>query len=205
MEIELGAYRDHIMLVEMGYGRPGPNETHDQAVEAFDDDRLRDWLDSRIPDSFRVRVWNSTEDPSTIKSSGEFAAMVTRLALAVPAYENTLALGTALPEPDRSMYVNQTALNVAMDLWDEDKFPDFTDFMLQPKTVPKVRTDLQQVPGVTATESNVHAFPIMFAYQRGLTAPKVRRRLVTMDNKGLKRASSDLIGLPPNKKQKTTT
>jgi hypothetical protein len=202
MEVALGAYPAHVMLVEIGYNRPGPNETHEQAVAAFVDDRLRDWLDKRIPDVFRVRVWKSAESPAAIDGDTAFDAMIGRLEKAVPVHESVFNLGTALPEPDRSMYVNQAALQTAMDLWDEDAFPNFTGFMLQPGTVGDVRADLLALPGIVPTEaSNVQALPIMLAYQKGLTAPKIRRMVDDMDKRGLKRAGSDLLGLPPKKKK----
>jgi hypothetical protein len=204
MEVALGAYPAHVMLVQIGYNRPGPNEAHDVAVAAFQVDRLRDWVDTRIPDVFRVRVWKSSEDPAAIDGDAAFDAMIARLEKAVPAYETAFNLGTGLPEPDRSMYVNQAALDVAMDLWNEDAFPSFPTFMLQPGTVANVRADLRALPGIVPTEaSNVQALPIMCAYQKGLTAPKVRRMVNDMDKRGLKRAGSDLLGLPPAKKKKT--
>lgn len=196
MELKLDAYPDHVMLVEIGYNRPGPDENHDVALAEFQNNRFRDWLDTRIPDVFRVRVWKSAENPTAINGDAAFDAMVVRLAQAVPVFETVFNLGTGLPEPDRSMYVNQAALDVAMEVWDEDKEPDFINFMLQPETVTNVRADLLAVPGIAPTEANVQAFPIMFAYQKGLTKPKVRRKMDEMDKRGLKRAGSDLVGVP---------
>lgn len=60
-----------VMLVEVGCGRTGGIQNHDTMRTEFQGNRLMDWADERIPDSFKARVWpNPGLDKGTKRDVG---------------------------------------------------------------------------------------------------------------------------------------
>jgi hypothetical protein len=186
------------MLVEVGYGRPGPNEPYESAFDAFQANKIRDWNDSRIPDGFRVRVWPSPVARINITDDGSFAHALQQLATTPPLYDKVFALGTAMPQPDRGMYITQFALGAATDLHVGAMRDDsLVDYLLEPNSMNHVRQQVQGMAGVTPVEAaGLQAFPIMCAYQVGLTAPKVRKKIFERETANLPMANLADIGLP---------
>ena len=166
-----GAFANHIMLVEIGYGRGGAVEVHDVAQAAFEANRLRDWTDPKIPDSFTVRVWNSALNLATVTNDGTFDTAVTGLALGAPAFTQTFILGNQMPEPDRAMYIVQYGLDKAYELAAIGGFDDnVVAFMLEIGSIAAIRAHLALVPGVTGPEAaGQSAFAIMAAAQNPFT------------------------------------
>ena len=119
MEIALKAYKDHVMLVEIAYGRTGGEQDHDTMLAAFVADRLMDWTDSRIPDGFKVYIWNDkTRDPDKIADENAFNLEIIRLKTLHPVFTKDFALGNAMPEPDRGGYVVQTGITIFNGLYE---------------------------------------------------------------------------------------
>jgi hypothetical protein len=198
------------MLVEVGYGRGGLEEDHEVALAAFEGNRLRSWDDPRIPDFFRVRVWTGAYDGLVLKIGDDsaFDHAVTNLTLLKTAHEFQFNLGTAMPQPDRSMYVVQAGLTVAKKLFSSlGRTDSFGTFMCTEGTVDAVRDELEKQPGIDPTESRgMQALPILVAEQQGLTVPKLQRKYKAKGTKPLKR-KADVAELgfdvePPKKKPK---
>lgn len=171
------AFENHIMLVEIGYGRTGAVEPHDVAQAAFETNHIRDWTDPRIPDTFTVRVWNAAPNLAAIDTDMKFDAAVASLAMNVPAYTHTFILGNRMPEPDRAMYIVQYGLDKAYDLAGAGGFDDnVVAYLLETGSIAAVRTQLALVPGVTAPEAaGQSAFPIMAASQNPFTKATLTR------------------------------
>jgi len=209
MELDLTAktYAGHLMLVTVSYGRSGSEESHDDAFDAFQTDRIRDWHDPRIPDAFQIRVWAGNGALlDGIKTDGDFDAAVKKLELGKPAaYSRSFALGKGMPQPDRGMYINQHALTVTEALHTSMKRSEsLISFLLEPGTMNSVRKEVESLAGVEATEAlGLQAFPIMHAYQKGVSGPKIVQRIKKRKLAGMSTADDDDIGLPPAKKPKT--
>lgn len=197
MEIELSAkqFAGHTMLVEMKYERAGIEEDNDTALSGFQADRFRDWTDPRIPSSFHVRAWKSATGLHAIDDDGKFDAAVVALNKGVTSYSKVFDLGVAMPEPDRGMYVNQAALTVAQSQYGSLKRSEsFVSFMLEPGVMAKVRTQVGKTQGVRATEAQgMQAFPIMFAFQKGVSEPKIRKKILARKKIGVESAPDDEI------------
>ncbi len=163
MEIALRAHAGKTMLVEIGYGRTGGEQIFAALRTKFESNRLIDWTDSRIPDSFTVSVWPaSTLDPATITTDLAFDAAVTSLRTTGTMFNQSFALGNAMPEPDRTMYIDQEAITIANDLFAERTGSESTlaemTWLLLAGTIVTIRTRLLAVPGVTATEAAGYQF-----------------------------------------------
>jgi hypothetical protein len=185
------------MQVDVGYGRAGVEESHDAAQDAFDLDRLRDWTDPRIPDVFRVRVWNGIVDSSKINNDQEFDKALVKLAFSTLKFEQTFNLGTGIPEPDRNMYIVQMALSAALDKHAAlTREVSMLSYLLEPGAVASVRTTVAAENGVTATEAaGLQAFPIMKAYQAGVTEPKIQKKILKRNADGLGTAGDAELGI----------
>jgi hypothetical protein len=201
-------YEGCLMLVEVAYGRTGAVEDHDAAWAAFAANRLRDWADPRIPNGFRVRVWADPLDPSSILEDARFNTEVSRLDSVVCKFDQRFNLGVKMPEPDRSMYINQMALNIAEIKHDDEvarqpaRAPSMISWLLTPEAIPFVRAELGKVAGVEAPEAaNQQAYPIMFAYQAGVTPSKIGKKVKLLKKAKFKVADDDLLGIPPPKKK----
>ena len=207
MEIALSAskYAGHIMLVTVGYGRGGAEESHEDAYDAFVADRIRDWTDPRIPDAFHIHVWaGSASVLDAITDDAKFDTAVKTLTVKTPVFTQSFILGNGMPQPDRGMYINQNALKVTSALHNSlarsDSLPSF---LLEQGTMVQVRNGVLAMPGVVPTEAmGLQAFPIMSAYQTGMSGPKVVKKIKKRKADGLPTADDDDIGIPPAKKFK---
>lgn len=185
MEIELQnpVYANHIMFVEIGYGRTGIPEDHDSAHVAFASNRLRTWTDPRIPDSFKIGVWKANTNVSGIKNDADFNHEVNLLKQKDLVFYKEFTLGEEMPQPDRSNYINQFGLNKAIEQYEKycetkgEKDVSFVSFMLKREVIDEIRDDLMDVDEVTPTEAQgIQAYPIIFAYQKGVSESKVRKQ-----------------------------
>ena len=201
MEIDLdnALYQDAVVLIELTYNRPGVEENHDIAIAQFQNNQLRDWTDPRIPDSYTIRIFNEPLDPSTILTDLLFNQAVTMLKTKAHVFSKQFNLGTIMPEPDRSMYINQYALDAAYDYHDATKLNrevSMISLILEPGTIETVRTAVGQNPAISQAEATaIQGFPIMFAYQKGLTLSKVVKQRNKRLAEGLPTATEYNIGL----------
>jgi hypothetical protein len=214
-EVYEGAPPDSVMLVEIGYGRTGLAEPHDNAEADFLNDKLMNWTDPRIPDEFRVRVWTSKRDPTALSRldtdnvDKQFDALVSELETSKPCYEKRFQLGVEVPQPDREYYVNQSAMFIAEDLWEKARpkllrDESFATYMLMAGSVAGVRAECAKDPRLTPTEANVHAAPIIMSYQK-ITRPQVKKKRKALEDRGIATIDESELGPepPPAKKRKT--
>lgn len=185
MEIELqnAKYANHIMLVEVGYGRTGIPEDHDSAHVQFASNRLRTWTDPRIPDSFKIGVWQANTNVCGIANDAAFDHEANLLKQKTLVFFTEFTLGEEMPQPDRGNYINQFGLTKAIDQYEKycenKQDASFISFMLKRNVIKEIRDDLMDVDEVTPTEAQgIQAYPIMSAYQAGLSEPKVKKQLV---------------------------
>jgi hypothetical protein len=196
------------MLVEAGYDRIGLEEDYEVALAAFEDNRLRSWHDPRIPDLFKVRVWTGEHDDlvQKIGDDSTFAAAVTKLKNQKTYYDIEFYLGTAMPEPDRSMYEVQVAITEAKDMHAElNRTDSFASFMIDEGTVAELRNRLKEHMDPVRAQG-MQAFPILKDAQAGMSESKLRKKATKRLDDGLNLATEEELGfgLDPKKKQKTT-
>lgn len=191
MEIELKDHAGKIMLVEIGYGRTGGEQSFETLRTSFEDNRLIDWTDERIPDSFTVSVWPAgTLDPSTITTDIAFDAAVVELRKTGTSVKKPFVLGNAMPEPDRSMYIDQEAITIAMDLFEnrpeglQRTLSEMT-WLLQETPIQEIRTQLLAVPNVTPTEATGFQFGGLLFAMHDTTPAKAKKKHKLGKAKGL--------------------
>jgi hypothetical protein len=192
-------YNGGVMLVTIRYGRTGFAESPEDALDSFIDDRLRPWTDPRIPDGFTVRVWvGNATNPSAINTDADFLAAITTLGGVRSVFEKTFDLGTALPEPDRTMYIVQEAITIMENKHKKLKRTNsFVSFMLEPDTAKEIREELKEVKGVLPNEAaSQQMYPIMYAAQAAVTGPKVIGRIKKRKADRLATVDEKDIGLP---------
>jgi len=201
MEIDLdnALYEDAIVLIEVAYNRVGVEESHDTAYAEFQGNQLRDWTDPRIPDAYSIRVFKEMLDPSTIITELLFDQAVMMLNTKGHVFSKQFNLGKTMPEPDRSMYINQFALDAAYDYHDSTNLKrnvSMISLILEPGTIEFVRTAVGQNPAISHAEAaGIQGFPIMFAYQRGVTLPKIVKQRNKRLAEGLPTATATNIGI----------
>jgi hypothetical protein len=202
METTLSAGHDgKIMHVEIGYGRTGGVQTYATLLASFEADHLMDWFDSRIPDSFRVRVFTSpTCNPSAVTNDVQFDTMSALLCTGAAAYDHTFTLGNSMPQPDRGMYIGQAAASIFEDLVDEPGFAPLVrsltpvSLLLTQDFVSEVRVRLASVGGVTAAEaSGFQAIQGVLALNN-ITEPKIMTKVKRRRTEGVAMASDADIG-----------
>jgi hypothetical protein len=206
------ALPNSLMLVDITYGRTGLQVSHDQAEADFLNNKLMDWTDPRIPDQFRIRVWTSTSDPTSLHpaTDTQFDALVGELGKNTPYYEKSFVLGVALPSPDRDYYVNQAAMRVAEGVWEKkkaklgEKQGSFATFMLTEGSVAEVRKECAGDKRFTPTEANVQAAPVIMSYQK-ITVPQLEKKREGLKKRKIAAVTDADLGLPPTKKRKTKT
>jgi hypothetical protein len=186
MEIELMQHHGKMMLVTIGYGRSGGRQDFADLRRLFDSDRLMDWSDERIPDSFQVRVWmNDGVDPSAIATDKDFDGAVAKLGKRGPSYQKDFNLGEAMPQPDRQNFVNQYAVDVAIDayeIYESTPRPKLAradtpiSWMMSLGTMDGIRNELLNAPGVTAPEATgMQAWPVINNWQKTTEAKVVKK------------------------------
>jgi hypothetical protein len=198
------------MQVDVGYGRIGGEEAHQTARVEFEQDLLRDWTDPRIPDIFRVRVWDGTLDLSKINNDLDFDKALVELGKSMQMHDESFNLGTGVPEPDRNMFIVQMALSATLEKHAAlTRQVSMLSYLLEPGTVTDVRTTVAAEYGVTATEAaGLQAFPIMKAYQDGVTEPKIQKKILKRKAEGEDTAGDAELGIDTShrgKKAKVAT
>jgi len=198
MEIELSQvqFNNAMILIEVNWGRTGIEEAHDVALALFQENHIRDWTDRRIPDAYRIRVWNGGGDPSSITSDADFDTAVTSINPATVIYDKQIVLGDAMPEPDRAMYIEQHALGVALERHVALKREDsMMSFLMDVGTVDMVRADVAKNKSILSTEAaGIQAVPIMQAYQN-ISLPRIKAKMKDRTKRKLGVDSDDKIGL----------
>ena len=189
-----------LMLVEMTYTRGGGRQSYENMLDAFVMNRLIDWTDERIPDGFTVRVWDDPLDPSAINTDNDtdFDSKVAALKVKAPVFSHTLTLGNTMPEPDRNMYIYQTAIDVTLSLRETKKYQlkkslsDVT-FMLLPDTIGDVRNGMATQPGVTPVEAKgIQLCPLITQIQ-AITPAKIKAKRKQRVLEGMDVVSEDEI------------
>ena len=215
MEMDFVKHAGKLMLVEIGYVRTGGVQAYQTMLDAFQADRLIDWTDSRIPSSFVATVWPADGvNLSAITSDLQFDTAVMLLKTKTKIDEKSFDLGTALPEPDRSMYVVQSAITIAHELEadystpaadaDDDWEPPMSpiSYLMEEDTLPEIRKRLRDVPSVTPTEAaGFQLAPMIFAMHQ-TTRPKLRKKLRDRTKQGFKMVNVSVLDDPPGKKAK---
>jgi hypothetical protein len=197
MEIELSdwLFKGQIMRVDIEYGRSGAEEPHSHAVKEFKANRIRNWQDPRIPSKFSIWVYDIDLNLAAINTDVEFNQAIATLSGKGWSYFDTFDLGEKMPEPDRSYYVTQFGLDIALDNWDEDEM-SFASYLLEPGVIDDIRDGLDEMEGVTPTEAQgMQVFPILYAGQRGVTKPKIRKKVVGRKKLGRKTVEDWKIGI----------
>lgn len=169
-------------------------------LQSFLNDRLADWSDERIPDSFKVRVWHDSTDPATLSNDFEFNAAVTKLKLLGTAYAKDFNLGNQMPQPDRNNYVVQAAVGIATEMHEQyeslDDNPPMTpiSYLIQEDVFGELREKLAAVPSVTKTEAaGMQAIPLVLT-MHCTTEPKVLKKYKGRVNEGHKMVSEHDLG-----------
>lgn len=215
MEMDFVKHAGKMMLVEIGYARTGGTQVYQTMVDAFQANRLIDWTDSRIPSSFRATVWPADGvNLAAITTDLQFDAAVTLLKTKAKIDEKFFDLGTALPEPDRAMYVNQSAITIAHELaaahatpaadaaddWEPPMSP--VSFLMDEDTLPEIRIRLRDVPSVRPTEAASFQLAPMILAMHQTTRPKLRKKHKERVKQGFKMIDATALAEPLGKKAK---
>lgn len=116
-------YDGHLMVVEIGYNRPGGVETHDKLLKEYQANPFVKWTDRTIPDKFTIRIFDSAIDPSSLTTVPAFNAALVNLA-AVPFKKDWNFvfpdLGKLMPA-DEEFLARKHIRDVAKIMYEEDK------------------------------------------------------------------------------------
>jgi hypothetical protein len=157
MEREIGAdYDGKLMHVEVGYGRDGPEQQGGHAgLTAWGENTFMEWTDRRIPDFFRIRIYDNDDlSPSNIMD-GQFNEVVTDLSPTV-IKEYSFDLGRSMPREDKMYYLAMRALEAIEAKMDHEgsTYAIATDYVLKhPGAVEWARQQAMGWDGVEATEA----------------------------------------------------
>lgn len=152
-----------VMLVEVGCGRTGGIQNHDTMRTEFQGNRLMDWTDERIPDSFKARVWPNP------------------------------GLGNAMPQPGRGSDEVQEAITIAKELHAAEEHDPPTlkrkltdlSFLVERGAIDNVRKRLNIVPGVTAPEDTRLQLMPLIQTMHDTTETKVHRKCAQRAKEGV--------------------
>ena len=187
-------YNGFLMLVEIGYGRQGGIQSYDSMLKDYMENNLMEWIDQRIPDSFEVRIWNDSLDPSkiTIDNDSFFDQTVTTLKIKKPVFECSFSLGTQMTEPDREMCIRQRAIAVANELLETHnskklkRQDSIRTFLLRSDTIEKIRTEMKKDKDLDEVEaSGIQLCPLILDTWDA-TYPKIKRKWQQLAEDGLK-------------------
>ncbi len=112
-----------LMVVELGYNRPGGVETHEKLEADYIANPFVKWTDRTIPDRFTVRIFDSPLDPSSLGTVPAFNAALAGFAGAIPKKSWDFvfpALGKLMPA-DEEFLARKEIKEVAIELYKEEK------------------------------------------------------------------------------------
>ncbi len=112
-----------LMVVEIGYDRPGGVETHEKLEADCIANPFVKWTDRTIPDRFTVRIFDSPLDPSSLGTVPAFNAALAGFAGAIPKKSWDFvfpALGKLMPA-DEEFLARKEIKEVAIELYKEEK------------------------------------------------------------------------------------